>query len=98
MIIIKEVDADMIGEAGYEQSQDCKVTVKLKSSGKTKIELNSKMEKMFGRQIRQKAQEELDRLGVKAANVKIDDFDSLDFVIQARIRTAVRRARGEENV
>jgi|GEM_PF-2974811 citrate lyase acyl carrier protein len=89
----------MIGEAGYEQSQDCKVTVKLKKRGKIKITLNSKMEKMFGDQIRQKAMEELETLGVKHADVVIDDFSSLDFVIQARIRTAVRRARrAEEDV
>ena len=89
----------MIGEAGYEQSQDCKVTVKLKKRGKVNIVLNSKMEKMFGDQIRQKAQEELDFLGVKYADVTIDDFSALDFVIQARIRTAVRRARrAEEDV
>ncbi len=87
------------GEAGYEQSQDCKVTVKLKKRGKLRIVLNSKMDKMFGDQIIQKAQEELDYLGVKYADVTIDDFSALDFVIQARIRTAVRRARGgEENV
>ena len=89
----------MIGEAGYDQSQDCKVTVKLKKRGKIKITLNSKMEKMFGDQIRQKAMEELESLGVKYADVIIDDFSALDFVIQARIRTAVRRARrAEEDV
>ncbi|MGX8773533.1 MAG: citrate lyase subunit gamma, partial [Bacillota bacterium] len=79
----------MIGEAGYDQSQDCKVTVKLKKRGKIKITLNSKMEKMFGDQIRQKAMEELEALDVKHADVTIDDFSALDFVIQARIRTAV---------
>lgn len=88
----------MIGVAGYEQSQDCKVTVKLKQRGGLKITLNSKMEKMFGDQIREKAKEELEYLGVKHADVTIDDFSSLDFVIQARIRTAVRRARSEEDV
>jgi len=85
-----------IGEAGYEQSQDCKVTVKLKKRGKLKIVLNSKMEKMFGDQIIQKAKEELALQNVKYADVTIDDFSALDFVIQARIRTAVRRARGGE--
>ena len=86
----------MIGEAGYEQSQDCKVTVKLKKRGSLKIVLNSKMEKMFGDQIRQKVLEELDALDVKYADVTIDDFSALDFVIQARTRTAVRRARRVE--
>ena len=85
-----------VGEAGYEQSQDCKVTVKLKKRGKLKIVLNSKMEKMFGDQIIQKAKEELALQNVKYADVTIDDFSALDFVIQARIRTAVRRARGGE--
>ena len=71
----------------------------LKERGDVKITLNSKMEKMFGDQIIAKAQEELDYLGVEHADVTIDDFSSLDFVIQARIRTAVRRARsGEEDV
>ena len=35
------------GEAGYEQSQDCQVTVKLKKRGNLNIVLNSKMKKMF---------------------------------------------------
>lgn len=87
----------MLGVAGYEQSQDCKVTVMLKQQGGLKITLNSKMEKMFGDQITAKAREELESLGVDHADVTIDDFSSLDFVIQARIRTAVRRARSDED-
>ena len=88
----------MTGVAGYEDKQDCKVTVKLKKRGKLNIRLNSKMDKMFGKQIIAAAEEELDHLGVKYADVIIDDFNSLDFVIQARIRTAVRRARASEDV
>lgn len=88
----------MTGEAGYEQSQDCKVTVELKEDGGRTIELNSKMESMFGKQIKSKVQEELDLLNVENAYVRIDDFGSLDFAIQARVRTAVRRARGEQHV
>ena len=36
-------------------------------------------------------------MNVKAANVKVkvDDFGSLDFVIKARTKTAVKRARGD---
>ena len=88
----------MKGVAGYEDKQDCRVSVKLKKRGKLNIKLNSKMDKMFGKQIIEAAEQELDYLGVKYADVVIDDFSSLDFVIQARIRTAVRRARGEQDV
>ena len=85
----------MKGVAGYEDKQDCRVSVKLKKRGKLNIKLTSQMDKMFGKQI---IEQELDYLGVKYADVGIDDFSSLDFVIQARIRTAVRRARGEQDV
>lgn len=88
----------MTGEAGYEQSQDCKVSVELKEEGGRNIELNSKMEAMFGKQIISKVNEELDFLNVENADVRIDDFGSLDFAIQARVRTAVRRARGGQHV
>ena len=88
----------MKGVAGYEDKQDYRVSVKLKKRGKLNIKLNSKMDKMFGKQIIEAAEQELDYLGVKNADVVIDDFSSRDFVIQARIRTAVRRARGEQDV
>lgn len=85
------------GTAGREKPQDCIVTVDLERKSGIEIQLNSKMEKMFGDAIQKAIREALSEMNVKAANVKVDDFGSLDFVIKARTKTAVKRARGDLN-
>ena len=87
----------MKGTAGREKPQDCIVTVDLERKSGIEIQLNSKMEKMFGDAIQKTIREALSEMNVKAANVKVDDFGSLDFVIKARTKTAVKRARGDLN-
>lgn len=87
----------MKGTAGREKPQDCIVTVDLERKRGIEIQLNSKMEKMFGDAIQKAIREALSEMNVKAANVKVDDFGSLDFVIKARTKTAVKRARGDLN-
>ena len=87
----------MKGTAGREKPQDCIVTVDLERKSGIEIQLNSKMEKMFGDAIQKAIREALCEMNVKAANVKVDDFGSLDFVIKARTKTAVKRARGDLN-
>ena len=73
----------MKGTAGREKPQDCIVTVDLERKSGIEIQLNSKMEKMFGDAIQKAIREALSEMNVKAANVKVDDFGSLDFVIKA---------------
>lgn len=87
----------MKGTGGREKPQDCIVTVDLERKSGIEIQLNSKMEKMFGDAIQKAIREALSEMNVKAANVKVDDFGSLDFVIKARTKTAVKRARGDLN-
>lgn len=86
-----------IGTAGRDKPQDCLVTVDLERKRGIKITLNSKMEKMFGEAIHKAVEDALKEVGVKAADVTVDDFGSLDFTIKARTKTAVARARGDEN-
>lgn len=83
----------MFGEAGFERTQDCRVTVTLKEKGGISVALHSKLEKMFGKSMVQSARDELKELGVENADVEIFDASSLDFVIRARVKTAVERAR-----
>ena len=87
----------MKGTAGREKPQDCIVTVDLERKSGIEIQLNSKMEKMFGDAIQKAIREALSEMNVKAANVKVDDFGSLDFVKKTRTKTAVKRARGDLN-
>lgn len=83
----------MTGQAGTEKPQDCLITVTLQENGNREILLHSKQERMFGTAIRNCAQQRLDELGVEHALVEIFDFGCLDFVIRARLKTAVDRAR-----
>lgn len=79
--------------AGFEAPQDCLVSVTLRESGGQEILLHSKQEQMFGAAIRRCVKERLNALGVEHAAVEISEFGCLDFVIRARVKTAVDRAR-----
>lgn len=85
------------GTAGREKPQDCVVTVTLGACRGVKVNLNSKMEKMFGKAIVKAAKDAAKELCVKSAEITIDDYGSLDFVIRARTKTAINRARGDDN-
>ena len=87
----------MTGHAGFDKPQDCSVTVTLRDAGGVAIFLQSKQEKLFGGAIRSCAESCLEELGVENALVEIQDYGCLDFAIRARLKTAVRRARGAEH-
>ena len=88
------MEGEKTGKAGFNVPQDCRVTVKLRAEGGIDLKLSSKMEKMFGELIKKSAVEELEAAGIENAVVVIEDQGSLDFVIRASVKTAVRRAGG----
>ena len=83
----------MTGHAGFEKSQDCVIRVTLRESGGQEILLHSKQAQIFGTAIRRCVTTRLQELGVEQATVEVFDFGCLDFVIRARLKTAVDRAR-----
>ena len=87
----------MTGHAGFDKPQDWSVTGPLRVAGGVEIFLQSKQEKLFGGAIRSCAESCLEELGVENALVEIQDYGCLDFAIRARLKTAVRRARGAEH-
>gem|GEM_PF-59758 len=80
------------GIAGTLESSDVMITIK-KHSG-VEIELNSIVEKQFGRQIREVVRQVLEQLGVKDALVVVQDKGALECVLRARLITAVYRSAG----
>ena len=80
------------GIAGTLESSDVMITIK-KHNG-IAIELNSAVEKQFGRQIREVVRQVLDQLGVQDALVVIQDKGALECVLRARLITAVYRSAG----
>lgn len=87
------MENERIGVAGFNGSQDCKAIVSLTDGGGIEIEINSKMKQMFGEAMRNSIMEELAINGVDNAHIIIEDQGSLDFVIRARVKTAIDRAR-----
>ena len=81
--------------AGSLESSDIMVTVNPATNGIT-IDLESSVEKQFGRRIRQVIEETLKNLGISNVAVQAVDKGALDCTIQARTVAAVHRSAGVE--
>jgi len=78
-------------QAGTMQSSDLQIF--LEPAGTLTIEIESTVKKQFEHLIRQKIEEVLDRHGVTSGTVRITDRGALDYAIEARLETALRRAK-----
>jgi citrate lyase subunit gamma (acyl carrier protein) len=85
MKIIKEAIA------GTLESSDLLVKVAPSHDDTLEIILSSEVIKQFGQQIRRVVDETLERMGVVAGTIIIEDKGALDCAIRARVQTAVLR-------
>ena len=79
------------GNKGDRIRSDCQVKLQVLDKGGISIKLQSKVERMFGEQIRHQASEVLESLGITHATLEITDTGALPFVIGARIEAAVKQ-------
>jgi len=79
------------GNHGDRIRSDCQVTLQLRDKGGIDLKLQSKVEGIFGEEIRQQAREVLKTLGIKHALLEIEDSGALPFVIGARIEAAAKQ-------
>ena len=79
------------GNAGDRIRSDCLVQVERVSSGGITINLDSKVEKLYGRSIRELAIRMLKHFGVAHARVEIRDSGALEFVLAARLEAALKQ-------
>jgi citrate lyase subunit gamma (acyl carrier protein) len=79
------------GIAGTLESSDIMITVE-PGDGGIEIDLQSQVEKQFGKIIRAVITETLGELDVREARIKAVDKGALDCAIKARVKTAVNRA------
>ncbi len=79
------------GNKGDGVRSDCFVTLELKSSGGVVINLKSKVEALFGDDIRKQAAGMLEFFGIENAELTIEDTGALPFVIAARIEAAIKK-------
>ncbi|MGW8316095.1 MAG: aldolase/citrate lyase family protein [Bacteroidales bacterium] len=79
------------GNIGEQVRSDCHVSLELREQGGIDISLQSKVEGMFGNQIRDQISSVLQQMGVEHARVEMEDSGALPFVISARLEAAVRQ-------
>lgn len=79
------------GNKGDGVRSDCFVTLQVNDTGGHNITINSKVNVMFGKAIRQQALDMLDFFRIEHASLTIEDSGALPFVIAARIEAAVRK-------
>lgn len=80
-------------QAGTMQSSD--LMVFLEPSDELSVEIESTVKKQFEHLIRAKIDEVLGSRGVTAGKVRITDRGALDYALEARLETALKRA-GED--
>lgn len=84
--------------AGTTESSDIMIIIDQNDGKGIEIELESSVEKQFGRVIIEKIQTTLQHLSVDDAKIKAFDKGALDCTIEARTIAAVYRAAQEENI
>ncbi len=80
------------GQAGTMQSSDLMVIVE--PADGLVIEIESTVKKQFEHLIRAKLEQVLAQHGAENARVSVNDRGALDYAIEARLETALRRAGG----
>jgi citrate lyase subunit gamma (acyl carrier protein) len=76
--------------AGTMQSSDC--TVVVEPADRLEIRIESTVKKQYEYAIRARIEVVLARLGVTTGIVQVADRGALDYAIDARVETALRRA------
>ncbi len=79
--------------AGTLESSDVMVRIGPAAQPGIQLEIDSIVKQQFGAAIEQVVRETLAQLGVKQANVVVDDKGALECVLRARVQAAALRAR-----
>ena len=79
------------GNAGDRIRSDCLVQVEKVSSGGITINLDSKVEKLYGRSIRELVIRMLEHFGLAHVRVEIQDSGALEFVLATRLEAALKQ-------
>jgi citrate lyase subunit beta / citryl-CoA lyase len=86
-----EIQTATSGNKGDKVRSDCFISLELTSSAGIRIELESKVEVLYGASIRNLCTKMLAYFGIQNASVKIEDKGALDFVIAARLEAAIKQ-------
>jgi len=94
MIMAKLLKASA-GKRDDKVRSDCYVEIEQKQSGGLKLDIKSKVDSMYGKEIESKVKEMCKFFGIKNANVLLEDKGALPFTLEARFELAVKRLNPE---
>ncbi|MCF7911037.1 MAG: citrate lyase ACP [Candidatus Cloacimonetes bacterium] len=78
------------GNTGSSVRSDCFVSLEITKTGGIEINLDSKVEVLYGENIRQECRKVLDFYDIKHCLLEVIDTGALNFVLQARLEAAIR--------
>lgn len=82
-------------EAGSVESGDCFVQLEPGCEG-LELNIGSTLMLQFGEIIRESVLDVLLKCGVQDAKITLDDHGALDWILRARVETAIERAKEEQ--
>ena len=80
------------GIKGERVRSDCYIELELKESGGIKLNLQSKVESMYGDSIRELILEMCKYFNLNNVKIKVEDYGALPFTLAARFETAIKKA------
>jgi citrate lyase subunit beta/citryl-CoA lyase len=83
------------GNYGEDVRSDCLVKINLSSKGGIKLNLESRVERLYGAHIRSLVHDIMKFFEIKHASILIRDTGALDFVLAARLECAIRQLTGD---
>lgn len=87
--------AGTAGIEGKDVRSDCFVRYEDRKSFPCKIEIESKVKSIYGKELQDLAEDVLSKLGIKNGILEIMDYGALPFVLSARIESAIKSALPE---
>lgn len=84
------------GNHGEDIRSDCQVKISMTSKGGIKLNLESRVERLYGDHIHALVHDIMSFFGVRHASIGIQDTGALDFVLAARIELAIRQLTGDK--
>jgi citrate lyase subunit beta/citryl-CoA lyase len=84
------------GHFGDEIRSDCQVELTITTSAGINLTINSRVERIYGDQMRSLIMNIMDHFGIKNANIKLEDSGAVEFVIAARMEAAIRMVMDTE--
>lgn len=79
------------GNRGASVRSDCYVAIELNDTQNIQLDVKSKTEILFGRQVRELVMDMMHFFGIHGAHVQIEDSGALPYVIAARTEAAISR-------